>query len=466
MKEIDLRLASLGLAVPEILLPVPAIDLSKWAVIACDQFTQDSSYWEAVKTTVGGHPSTLNIIFPEAYLDEPDRRGMIERIHRTMAAYRPSGTEAGVFSPPEKALVYIERSTPFHRTRRGLLAALDLEQYDWSPDARPLIRSTEGTVSERLPPRMDVRRGAPLETSHIIVLVDDEDDALLPGMAALAKENKPAYSAALMQDSGAVSGWFLKEDAALLFLADSLTALAEKARRHYGVSDPAPFLYAVGDGNHSLAAAKAVWNEFKAAHPGVGDHPCRWALVELENIYDEGISFEPIHRLILGDEGDGLLSLLSVLPGFSSRPVQTRTELSALVRDENTRGNRIGLIAGSRYTLVETEAAGIITDRLQPLLDEWLKTDNPRASSQADTSRAASGPAKAPRSIDYIHGEEELFRLACVPGRPATGLLLPPIKKSGLFQTVSRRGPLPRKSFSMGEASEKRFYLECRNLFC
>ncbi|MDR1902196.1 MAG: DUF1015 domain-containing protein [Treponema sp.] len=467
MEEIHQRLASLGLAVPEILLPVPSIDLSKWAVIACDQFTWDRSYWEAAKNTVGTSPSTLNIILPEVYLNKPDRQERVRRIHRTMADYLGNPrAETGVFSPPQKAFVYIERSSPFHRIRRGFLAALDLEQYDWRPEARPLIRSTEGTVSERLPPRMDVRRGAPLETPHIIVLIDDEAGALLPGIAERAKKDKPAYSASLMQDAGAVSGWFLKEDAAQPFLAESLTALAERAVRLSGASDPAPFLYAVGDGNHSLAAAKAVWDEFKTAHPGVKDHPCRWALVEIENIYDEGINFEPIHRLILGAEEDELLSLLSALPGSSSRPVSGRAELSALVRDEDAPGNRLGLIAGARCTLIETRADGIITDSLQPLLDEWLTSDGLhfQALPAADQSPAA-GMVNAPRAIDYIHGEEELFHLAGTQGRPSVGILLPPIKKSGLFQTVAQRGPLPRKSFSMGEAVEKRFYLECRRLF-
>jgi hypothetical protein len=445
--DIHARLAALGAAAPEILLPRRGIDLEKWAVIACDQFTQDRAYWKAVEAAAGEGPSALRLIFPEVYLEDDDREDRVRGIHRTMEEYL-----AGVFAPARRGCVYLERSGPRYPRRRGLVLALDLERYRWDPAARPLIRTTEGTVRERLGPRMEVRRGAALESPHVLVLIDDEEDFLLPGLAERAQRTAPAYRTPLMMNSGAVSGWFLDREEDWAVLAEGLEKLADRARSRYGAADPEPFLFAVGDGNHSLAGAKGVWEEYKAAHrgePGLENHPARWALVELENLYDPGIAFEPIHRLVLGAGAGELLDLLAALPDFVSRPLGNREDLVRLVEEEGAARNRLGLVAGTELFLIETGAPGLITDSLQPLLDDFVKT-------------------RPSCSIDYLHGAGEVFRVAGqrpLNGVPATGLLLPPVKKSGLFQTVARRGPLPRKSFSMGEAGEKRFYLECRALF-
>jgi hypothetical protein len=441
------RLAVLGAAVPEILLPRPGTDLNKWAVIACDQFTQDRNYWEEVQNALGDAPSTFNIILPEIYLnDNRDRR--VRDIHRTMAAYLE-----GVFAPPRRGCVYVERSTPFHPRRRGLVFALDLEQYDWKSGSRLLARSTEDTVPERLPPRMEVRREAPLESPHVLLLIDDEEDALLPALGERAGGADPAYRAKLRAGSGEVSGWFLEAEEDWALLAEGLETLARRAENRYTPGAPEkPFLYAVGDGNHSLASAKGIWEEYKLHHrgePGLEHHPARWALVELENLYDPGLSFEPIHRLVFGAAAGEILDCLSGLPGFTSRPAADQEELSGLVETAAAGKNRLGLISGSggpAFTLIETEAPGLAPVSLQPLLDKLLH-------SRRDCS------------IDYIHGKDTLFRLALDPGRTAPGILLPPINKNGLFQTIAAGGPLPRKSFSMGEAEEKRFYLECRKLF-
>jgi hypothetical protein len=450
------ELEKLGAAVPGVLLPRSGTDLEKWAVVACDQFTQDREFWERQKTAREGAASTLELIFPEVYLEDPDREARISRIHRTMAAYR----EEGLFDPPRRGLVYIERATPFHPCRRGLLLAVDLERYDWDPQARPLIRSTEGTVPERLPPRMAVRREAPLETPHILLLIDDDEDALLPALGAAARQREALYQTPLSPAAGHIRGWLLGREADWTLLAEGLGRLARRAETRYGPPQDAPFLYAVGDGNHSLAAAKAVWEEYKKAHPGepgLLNHPARWALAELENLYDPGISFEPIHRLLRGAAPASLLPALAALPGFSSRPVADREQLTRLVGDPAAPHNRLGLIAGDTRILVETSAPGLATGFLQPLLDIWLRDQ---------TARASTGAAQGP-SLDYIHGGDELFRLAEDRSAPvpALGILLPPVKKGGLFQTVASSGPLPRKSFSMGEAIEKRFYLECRELF-
>nr|AGS53293.1 uncharacterized conserved protein UCP033563 [uncultured bacterium contig00013] len=306
---------------------------------------------------------------------------------------------------------------------------VDLERYDWAPEARPLIRSTEGTVKERLPPRVEIRRGAPLELPHILLLIDDEDDRLIPSLGETARKSRPLYETALMMNSGAVTGWALDTEESWTALAEGLEALARKAGGRYGAMRPGedPFLFAMGDGNHSLATAKAVWEGYKSAHAGeagLENHPARWALVEVENLYDPGVCFEPIHRVVFGVEPPELLEALASLTSVRCTP-------------ESPEG---------RVIRVESLSPEIVTAGLQPLLDDFI------------------GRRKG-SSIDYIHGEEEVFRLTQDSARRAVGLILPPVRKDGLFKTVARSGPLPRKSFSMGDAWEKRFYLECRRLF-
>jgi len=433
------KLNSLGIEVPSILLP-QGIDMEKWPVIACDQFTQDRGYWEKAKTAVSGSPSTLNLIFPEVFLSDGDEAQRIADIHSNMKSY----LDDGVFGEPRQGFIYIERDTPYQKKRRGLVTAVDLEHYDWHPEARPLIRCTEGTVAERLPPRMDIRRGAPLELPHVLLLIDDEADSILPMIGEKVKSSVPCYKTDLMMNSGSIAGWFLDAQDDMAFIAEKFEELCRRSSSRYGGG--LPFLFAVGDGNHSLAAAKGIWEECKKSHSqgGLPDHPCRYALVEIENIYDTAIQFEPIHRLVFDIGFEQIISLLSQLPDFSCRPVNSADEMVELCAKPFT-GNRFGVISRGRYALIETSAVGIATACLQPLLDKYAG-DNPQL-------------------IDYIHDEEELFRLADGMGRQSAGILLPPVQKSGLFQTVARLGPLPRKSFSMGHSCEKRFYLECRGLF-
>jgi hypothetical protein len=364
--------------------------------------------------------------------------------------------DKGVFAPPQKTLIYVERDTPFHQTRRGLVIALDLECYDWKTDTS-LIRPTEGTLNERLPPRMEIRRNAPLETPHILVLINDEENALFPALGERAKHSSGSiYDTELMLGAGRVKGWKLDKEADWELLADRLEKLACGA----------PFLYAVGDGNHSLAAAKAVWENYKTAHrddPAIMNHPCRWALVELENLHDPVLAFEPIHRLLLGASAAELQYVLEKLPGYRCHKPDNTAELAALVEDEHCDRLRLGLVSGADCFLVEADPVPLAVDTLQPLLDTFV--ENKKA------------------TIDYIHGKYELFHLASARGPvdaedtagagkaakaegiPLTGILFPPFCKHDLFETVAKHGPLPRKSFSMGESCEKRFYLECRKLF-
>jgi len=435
----------LGIDVPSILLPKPAFDMKKWPIIACDQFTQDFDYWEKVKKITGKDPSTLNLIFPEIYLPEGNAKARIADIHTTMIRYLIEG----VFAEPRQGFIYIERDTPYQKKRRGLIAAVDLEQYEWKPEARPLIRCTEGTVADRLPPRMDIRRGAPLELPHVLLLIDDEGDTLLSALGEPAKNSAPVYDTPLMMDSGKITGWFLEaregqSSPALDLIVEKLDALYKLSISRYDGNN-SPFLFAVGDGNHSLASAKGIWEEYKQANPGEPFHPCRYALVEIENIYDPAIQFEPIHRVVFDAGADEIASILSPLPDFSRRSVDNAKELVRLCANPSA-ANCFGIISGGRYELIETSAVGISTACLQPLLD-------------------GAQLNKKPLNIDYIHGEEEVFRLAEDKKRLCAGILLPPVQKSGLFETVARLGPLPRKSFSMGHSCEKRFYLECRGLF-
>jgi len=438
------KLNELGLDVPSILLPKQdEFDLTKWPVIACDQFTQDRDYWEKIKTAAAGAPSTLNMIFPEVFLSDADAQQRITDIHLTMKKYQNDG----VFAQPQLGFIYIERDTPYQKKRRGLIAAIDLEQYDWHPDARPLIRCTEGTVPERLPPRMDIRRGAPLELPHVLLLIDDDTDSLLPALGERLKNTAPVYSTPLMMDCGNITGWFTNAHNDITFITEKINELFIRSAGRYGCGSDKPFLFAVGDGNHSLAAAKGIWDEYKKQGAD-NTHPCRYALVEIENIYDPAIQFEPIHRVVFGIGFDETISLLSGLSDFSFTPVNSEKELAKAVFDSQFNAapkaaNCFGVISEGRYALVETSSPGIATACLQPLLDNYAKEN--------------------PQLIDYIHDETEVFRLSSQGGQ-VTGILLPPVQKSGLFETVARLGPLPRKSFSMGHSVEKRFYLECRGL--
>jgi uncharacterized protein (DUF1015 family) len=356
----------------------------------------------------------------------------------------------GVFAEPRKGFIYIERSTPHQACRRGLVLAVDLEAYDWDPAKKNLIRATEGTVIERLPPRREIRRAAPIESPHVLLLMDDENDSILKELGEKAKQRSSVYNGDLMMKSGRISGWFIDDEESFQFLAEKLEALAAKANKKYNTEDEIPFLFAVGDGNHSLATAKSIWEEYKTLHRGDADlmnHPARFALVELENLYDPGIAFEPIHRVIFHASIEDALGAIMDMDGFQFKKIDDWKELAKLVAAENAPRTRFGLFDGKTALLVETSTPGISTYPLQPRLDEFIQYNEGVG-------------------IDYIHGEDEIFRLASQDKDAQTiGILLPPVKKDDLFFTVAQGGPLPRKSFSMGEAVEKRFYLECRKLF-
>jgi hypothetical protein len=438
MHKIYEHLAFLGIKIPRIILPVKSVDLQKWAVLACDQFTQDAGYWEKAAAFTGGEASTLNIIYPEVYLNQSGRTERIDRIHETMRNYLAGMfTADAILNPPRQAGAFIERTTQ-SGTRRGLMLTVDLEYYDWRSDSQSIIRATEGTVPERLPPRMEVRRGAAMEAPHIMLLINDHQNILISLLLKLLVKAPVVYDTPLMMGGGSVRCKFLyrKNDWALI--ADVFEHLVRESITRFNNENP--FLFAVGDGNHSLAAAKAIWDEYKTAHSGedgISRHPARYALVEVVNLYDPAIIFEPIHRIVFNTNADKILEKFKTLPDFSFQELDGAERLRHLVSEAGVLENRCGIISGKRCILVKYSGCKSPAVDIDPLL--------------------------ANQKIDYIHGAEELFRLADLPS--AAGILFPPFNKNGLFETIAKSGPLPRKSFSMGSACEKRFYLECRQLF-
>lgn len=437
-----------GLFVPEILLPKKDIDLSSWAVIACDQYTQDRDYWKEVESKAQG-ASTLHLILPEVYLADEDKPQRIETIRGTMKKYLSDG----IFREPLEGFIYVERTTEYGRVRKGLMVAVDLESYEWKPFSTALIRATEATIPDRIPPRMEIRRGAALELPHIMLLVNDKCGSLVEACGRLLKQQgiEPVYDGDLMMSAGHIVGYPVKEKA----LEGCHAALQQLAVENTSAQGDT-FLFAVGDGNHSLATAKAVWDEYKEKELAVGKSlpdlescPLRYALVEVVNIYDEGLTFEPIHRVLFGCKADELMEYCCKNLGGTVVDVSTSEELVALVENSS---NSFGFvfkddIGLKKFYCLKTEIKELAVSRLQPVLDEYLTT-------------AVSGNKDV--EIDYIHGSEEVFRLGSQDG--AVTILLPPVAKDSFFATIGRGGPLPRKSFSMGEASEKRFYLEARKI--
>lgn len=433
------KLEDLGLRIPEILLP-KNIDLSTWSVIACDQYTQDKDYWKNVEEKAGNKPSTLNLILPEVYLGSPDKADRIKKIRQSMKKY----LDTGVFADAKKCFIYLERKTAFGRTRKGLVAQIDLETYEWKPFSKANIRATEATIVERIPPRMEIRKGAPLELPHIMLLVNDKDD-LLVGTNKPKDGRAPIYDGDLMANGGHITGWALESKADIEGVEKALNLIAEKNAS----PDGSTFLFAVGDGNHSLATAKAVWDEYKKEHPEDKDSPVRYALIEIVNIYDTGLTFEPIHRVIFNIDNEALIKNLAEKLNGNIQALDDADKVIKAVKDSWANFGFFYLDSEGKQknVLLETKIKELAVARLQPEIDAFLKE-------LPDQSKA---------EIDYIHGTDEVLKLGSKEN--SLGILLPPIAKDSFFETINGRGPLPRKSFSMGEADEKRFYLECRRLF-
>ena len=430
---------NIAIQVPDIYLPRTGVELNKWAVIACDQFTSQPEYWHRVEEIVGEAPSTLNMIFPEVYLDQPGGDERIQRIQLSMQDYLSRQLLA-----PYAGMVYVERQVG-GRLRRGIVLALDLEHYDYNKGSRSLIRATEGTIVERLPPRMRIREGAKLELPHILVLIDDPECTVIEPVGKAKAQLMELYDFELMAGSGHLKGYLVNHPevesgiiAALEQLADPQTFAAK-----YGVEKEEPvLLFAMGDGNHSLATAKAIWEKNKSR---VGmEHPSRYALVEIENVHDDGLAFTPIHRVVFKHNQDLLTAMEMYFQGRCSyTPCKNQLEMVGRIEHPTGSLQSIGIFTAEGYGVMEISrpTSNLPVGSLQLFLDDFLK----------------NGGAE---KIDYIHGEETLIKLGLMPGN--TAFYLPGMDKSDLFKTVILDGALPRKTFSMGEAYEKRFYMECR----
>ena len=434
-------ISDIGIQIPQVYLPKRGADLKKWAVIACDQFTSEPEYWNEVEQTVGDAPSTLNLTFPEVYLEKPGGEERIQNIQTTMKKY----LDAGVFEARD-GFIYVERSAA-GKTRKGIVLALDLERYDYTKGSSSLIRATEGTIVDRLPPRMKIREGAALEFPHILVLIDDPNRTVIEPLMAAKSKLENIYDFDLMLDSGhlagyAVSGVFENQ------VVEALRGLAqpETFAAKYGIGADQPvLLFAMGDGNHSLATAKAIWEKIKSQ---VGmDHPARYALVEIENVHDEGLEFEPIHRVLFGLKQDMYAALESAFgANYSYTPVASAEEMVKAVDNASGEKQAIGLVGGGKqFGVVEiaNPSSNLPVGTIQAFLDPFVK----------------NGGAE---KIDYVHGQDVTVRLGLQPGN--AGIYLPGMSKSDLFKTVILDGALPRKTFSMGEAREKRFYMEARKI--
>lgn len=439
-------LESVALHVPTILLPRADVDLSKWAVIACDQYTSQPDYWQQVARHVGDSPSTLNMILPEVYLEQ-DTDERVKRINQSMQRY----LDEALLVAREPGFMLVDRQTPHAASRKGLVAALDLEFYDFLPGSQSLIRASEGTIVDRLPPRIHVRRDAPLELPHIMVLIDDPECSVIEPLFEQAGD--PVYDIDLMLEAGHICGYSLNDPARIESVARALQRLAtpEAMRKRYGDVPGGTLLYAVGDGNHSLATAKSIWETIKPAlgsDDALRSHPARYALVELVNIHDQGLLFEAIHRVLFNVSADGLSSYVQEYfqqQGLRVHMQEVSSSAAAAVAAETGSSNlhRFGWVTatGSGIAEIEQPSQVCATGSLQDCLDAYLQ-ENPQA------------------GIDYVHGDAVVTELGSRPGN--AGFYLPSIAKSDLFRTILLEGALPRKTFSMGAAEEKRFYLECR----
>ena len=412
----------------DILLPQNC-EYGKWSVVACDQYTSQPEYWQRVEEYVGTAPSALRLILPESCLDGPNVETDIMEVNNTMTRYLREDR----FKEFPDALIYVERRLDDGKIRRGLVGMVDLEQYDYEPGSDAAVRATEGTVLSRIPPRVAVRKNAPLELPHVMLLADDPQKTVIEPLEARKDRMELVYDFDLMERGGHITGWKLDAESMEL-TARALSALADldAFRKTYGVDDGAVMLFAVGDGNHSLATAKECYERQKKLTPREkwDSLPARFALCELVNLHDSSLEFEPIHRVLFGvDPVELVMSLCAAFPG--AHPGEGEGHVLRYVH-----------AGGEGAVTIPSPKAQLEVGTLQPFLDQYVKSKGVR--------------------IDYIHGEDVARQLGRQPGNLA--FLLPAMGKDQLFPTVIRDGVLPRKTFSMGHAHDKRFYLEARKI--
>ena len=413
----------IGIRPAQILLPAAGVKPETWACIACDQYTSEPEYWEKAFAVAGDAPSAIRLILPEYNLKNSE--SLIPQIHRTMADYLAQGLLTPAVNP---GFILCER-TIASGTRLGLVCAVDLEQYSFEKGSLPLIRPTEQTITDRLPPRLKIRRGAPVELTHIMILIDDPDRTVLEPLQAAKASLRKVYDFDLMMNGGHLAGWAVDSAEALAQVDQSLNALMDTKGEN-------PLLLAVGDGNHSLATAKAYWNEIRESLTEAEreNHPARYALCEIVNIHDEALLFEPIYRIVTGT------TRAAVMADWKAYAEAKGMSLAAEGSD-----HRFTVVSadGEDTVAVLNPEGAIPCETIQKFLDSFLSR-HPEA------------------GIDFIHGEGSLRALAAKP--ETVGFLLPDIDKHSFFKDVEKLGVLPRKTFSMGEADEKRFYMEAKRI--
>ena len=418
----------------DILLPAAGVPLDPWACIAVDQFTSQPEYWQRAEHLADGKPSTLHIVLPEAYLGTPQEAERLESIRRTMEEYRKS-----VLTRKVHGYVYVERTQMDGTVRQGLVGAVDLDAYDYAKGSKPAIRPSESTVVERIPPRLKVRRGATLETPHVMMLADDADCTLIEPIGLMKNQLPPLYDGELMLGGGHLRGWAVEDPALIAGIDAALAALADPAafaRRWPAAKGQQPMVLAVGDGNHSLATAKAYWEELK---PTLSEeqrrtHPARWCLAEVCNVHSPAIEIEPIHRVVFGVDAK---ELYAALDAWDQQQGSSTTMSDQRLRLADAHGESAVALANPPAPLTVGSVEAFLADFL---------------------------PAHPGVTVDYIHGESTALALASDPAKPATAILLPDFAKADLFKGVVLGGVLPRKTFSMGHAEEKRYYLEAREI--
>jgi hypothetical protein len=438
-------LQRLGIQIPKILLPKEGTDLTCWSVVACDQYTSDKAYWDRVETRVGQSPSTLRITLPEIFLEAPDVESRIKSIHDSMKSY----LDQGILTELGEAIIYIERCTESSGLRQGLLFAMDLERYDYARDSRTLIRATEGTIVDRIPPRLRVRKEAAIELPHIMILINDPKKRLIETTASCLKSKKKIYDISLMEQGGNLAGWAIEDNTAISELITILTDLLHEAEQSQCTDSP--LFFAMGDGNHSLATAKAHWESQKLVLRSAGlsndevmSHPARFALAEIVNIHSPGLRFEPIHRAIFCSDIGQMSSFIQSHPFVKKVSQIKESELKALLASPEGQ-TMAGLWDGTQFYSLEFADP---KSKLPPaFIDEIFNSWNAQKSSKA--------------RIDFIHGWEDNKKLS---GEVAVACFVPVIARERLFQWVAEKGPLPRKAFSMGDAEEKKYYMESRKI--
>ncbi len=427
----------LGIRPPEVLLP-KGCNWQKWAVIACDQYTSQPEYWQKVADFVGDDPSTLHIILPEIYLENENKQETIARINKNMDVYLND-----VLEPCGEGFVFVRRQIG-KGVLNGLVCMVDLEDYEYTKGSENLIRATEDTILERIPPRVEIRKDAKMESPHIILLFEDKDDILFKKLNAEKDEMQKLYDFDLMQDSGHIEGRLVPKDLEG-YIVETFANIKEKA------GDP-PFLFAVGDGNHSLATAKACYEQLKKddGEDIAKGSPARYALVELVNIYDKALVFRPIHRVLFGVGAiDCSAALTKIIREQGGEDVSCAWYQSLRQAEDQIKKIPAGSHIFRMYTqdfigvlCVGKPSSTIEAATLQNALDVYLE---------------GTGV-----NIDYIHGDNAAQELGSMEGN--LSFLLPTMDKASLFEAVRRDGRLVRKTFSMGEADDKRFYLECRKI--